>query len=289
MDFNQFLKQAWGDHATKAAEVALRIPAGIQLIEENNQIPLLANLVTHLFGEHLGRWSEGVQTLQRLKQLAVFESGSESDKAIDRFVASLEVASGARASLDGFVASDQIRVLTIAASALSEQKQAEKAQALFLKALDLARSSLPKEDPANRSLAIAGNSVACALEERASRNAAETELMILAAQTARKYWEVAGTWLEIERAEYRLAQTYLKAGDLDQALGHAKKCLEIVQQNKALPLEFFFAYEALGLIEKACGNSAGFSEAVTQATLSFEKLIPENKSWCEPILKKLTP
>ena len=73
--------------------------------------------------------------------------------------------------------------------------------------------------------------------------------MLLAAHTGRKYWQIAGTWLEIERAEYRLAQSYFKARDLINSIKHANLCLTICETNNAGALEFFFAYESIALVE----------------------------------------
>ena len=56
---------------------------------------------------------------------------------------------------------------------------------------------------------------------------------------------------EIERAEYRLSMSYLKAGDAEQALVHANECLRICTENGALPLDMFFAHEALVLVHRS--------------------------------------
>lgn len=288
MTFDEFLNQAWNDHATQSEQVASRLSDATSLIEKNDQIPPMAHLITHVLGEHLGFWDKGIHLLQKLKAIPAFDSASESNKAIARSIASLELAGGKRKSVDDLSLSDQIRVLAVAASALSEQKNPEKAQELFREALDKGQLGIEKADPANRALAVTGNNLACALEEKTTRTKSETELMILAAQTGRKYWEIAGSWLEVERAEYRLSQTYLKANDFARALEHAQTCLEVAQENNAPPLEFFFGYEALALIEKARNNSIGFSKAVEQVKANFEKLNSEDKSWCESSLIKLT-
>jgi hypothetical protein len=286
MSFSDFLNKSWNDHAKDAAAVATRWPEGISLLEKNEQIPSFANLITHVMGEHLGEWSKGIETLNQLRSASVFDPASESEGAIQRSVASLEVAGGLRQSLEGYSTSEQIRILAVAASALSE-KDAKRAQELFRSALSKAGSGLTKEDPANRSLAITGNNLACALEEKSSRSAAETELMIMAAQTGRHFWAVAGGWLETERAEYRLSQTYLKAAQPELAVSHAKKCLEICSQNKAGALEVFFGYETLALAEKSAGNTAGFNLAVQNAEQAFTQLTDDEKPWCEASLKKL--
>jgi hypothetical protein len=64
--------------------------------------------------------------------------------------------------------------------------------------------------------------------------------MIFAAKTTRKYWEIAGTWLEIERAEYRLAMTYLAAGDLNVALSIRLKLIGLERCDFRKKSDWFF-------------------------------------------------
>lgn len=287
MKFDEFLNKAWDDHATKAEQVAERLNDGIALIETNDQIPQLSHLMTHVYGEHLGQWQRGVESLEKLKQVASFQKNSESEKAIHRSIASLELSSEKIKSLSNFSVSDQIRILAVTASALREQKKPEQAQKFFREALEKAQTGIDKSDPANRALAVTGNNLACALEEKNQRTSKDVELMILAAETGRKYWEIAGTWNQVTWAEYRLAMTYLKVENFVQALKHAQTCLEIAEENGSPALEMFFGYEALALVEKSRTNSIGFSKAVEQAKAYFEKLEDKDKSWCLPILQKI--
>jgi hypothetical protein len=90
--------------------------------------------------------------------------------------------------------------------------------------------------------------------------------MLQAAALARRFWGRAGGWLEAERAEYRLALCWLRAGDADRARSHAQACLAIVQaQPEAAALERFFAWEALGRIAAAAGDGPGLADARQQA------------------------
>ena len=107
--------------------------------------------------------------------------------------------------------------------------------------------TLPKDDPAVRSMAVTGNNLAFALEEKAILSDGETTLMIQAAQAARKYWELAGTWLHVERAEYRLAKTYLKAGNKMKAREHATECLKLCEAHLADDFEMTYAREIVEL------------------------------------------
>ncbi len=287
MNFDAFLNQAWTDHAQSAQAVANRLNEGSALIEKSEQLIALGNLATHIFGEHLGKWSDGIIFLQSLKASAFYSSSGEIENSLNRFIAILEVCGGNESAANLMSASDQIRIFATSASALSGQKQPERAQKFFQKSLDLAQIHIGPTDPANRALAIAGNNLACSLEENPNRSKAGTELMVLAAQTGRKYWEIAGTWLEVERAEYRLSQAYLQAGQLHHALKHAQKCFEICEHHQAPALEHFFAFEALALAEKAHQNESGFNKAVQSAKEQFTKLTSAEQGWCAASLTKL--
>ena len=287
MSFDEFLTKAWNEHGTMSAEVAERLESAGNLAESGEQITKLAQLVTHVFGEHLGRWQDGIKLLKDLNKNRSSKDQSECDAAIKRSIAALEVAEGKSKSLEAFSNSDQIRILAVAASALSGQKKALKARDIFKQAVEKAQLGITKSDPANQTLAITGNNLAAGLEEQANRSADETALMIFAAKTARKYWEIAGTWLEIERAEYRLAMTYLAAGDVGVALNHARACLEISREHAADPLELFFGYEVLASVEKARKNKIGFSKAIDHMKVAFDGLSPDDRSWCAGYLRKL--
>jgi hypothetical protein len=91
----------------------------------------------------------------------------------------------------------------------------------------------------------------------------------------------------VERAEYRLAMSWLKADDLPQARRHAQACLEIVREHDAAALEHFFAWEALGRVERAAGNATGHAHALAQAREAFARLEPGDTGWCKPSLDAL--
>lgn len=283
MDFNQYLDQAWTDHATDSLKVAQNFKIGFDLLQNESETSDLAHLVTHVMGQHLGKWQEGIDWLKKIQGHPLAKS-QDNQIALHRYIASLELAMGKRKNLDEFSTSDKIRIYALATNAVSEQTDSKTTKSFFVSALELTQLGLAKEDPANRSLAATGNNLACTLEEKPSRSPTEVELMILAAETGRKYWEIAGTWLQVERAEYRLSQTYLKAGNLKKALEHAQNCIEISNENSAPALELFFGYEALALVEKARENRIGFDMAVRHAEENFNKLSDGDKKWCEKSL-----
>ncbi len=285
MDFDGFLERAWQDHAEHAAAVAVRLPGGIPLVAEEAQLLRLMNLAHHLHGEHLGDWRAGLDMLDRLAALPTYVAEGPSGQAWRRSVASLRLSQGSATALDSLSVSDRVRVSAMAACNLVRFDSA-RAKHLLDGALAQA-DGLPRDDPMNRALAVAGNNLAATLEELPERSAAQCELMLLAARTTRRYWEIAGTWLETERAEYRLSRAFLLAGDPGQARLHAQACLDIVSANQGEALERFFGWEALGLATRAEGDATTHSQAVTHARKAFDELDESDKSWCAESLEKL--
>ena len=287
MDFDTFLGKAWDDHVNAAQAVAERLDEALPLVGDDVQLNQLMHLGQHVCGAHLGQWQQAIAFVERLTQLPSYASAGPSGQARTRTIASLRLAAGEGGELDALSPSDRIRVGAMAASSLAERDSA-RASRLLHDALDLAqRSGLPTSDPMNRALAVTGNNLASTLEQKPQRSVDERALMILAAQTARHYWAIAGTWLETERAEYRLANTWLQAGDLARAREHAQACLEIVAANDGAALERLFGWEALGLVERAAGNATGHAQALAHAREAFEQLDESDKAWCAESIAKL--
>lgn len=289
MTFDEFTKKCWAEHAEDSAGVANRLGACLGLIEKSEQLAPLAQLATHVFGEHLGEWPRGIEFLNQLKALSKKQFGLENEPGIARSIAvihycQIDAAQGADKALLGFSASEQIRILATAAGALAAQKQIARGIEAFYKAVDTA-GGLAIGDPANRALAVSANNLACALEELSLRTAEETKLMILAAQVARKYWEIAGTWKEVFWAEYRLSRSFLKADLPLEAIKHAEECLSIAKEKEAGALELFYAFEAFALGQKADGKSG--QTAVENAKAQFLLLDEADKGWCNESLKIL--
>jgi hypothetical protein len=75
--------------------------------------------------------------------------------------------------------------------------------------------------------------------------------MILAAQASRRFWELAGTWIHVERSEYRLANTYLRAGDVKKSVHHAEECVRMCHENNADADELKYANEIFAKAKQA--------------------------------------
>lgn len=279
MEFKEYVDKSWDKHANEAQKVFESFEEGEKLIVSNDQIPILARLITHVCGDHLGVWEVGVGKLEKLKLNSHFTKGTDSEFTINRSIATLKFCSGELKDLKEFNVSDQIRILAQAAGMMSEKGNIRFAQESFTKALEIASRGLEKDDPASRALAVTGNNLACSLEEKANRTERETELMILAARAARKFWEIAGGPSEVASAEYRLSQSYLKASQIEKSFEHAQLSIEACDS----PLDFFYGYEALALVEKARKNETGYLKAVEQLKIYFAQLSEEDKKWCEKV------
>lgn len=283
MTFEEYLKNAWSIHPTESQKLLDEFRQHFSLLKTSDDVLAMAELITHVTGEHLGKWSEGLHYLNTLKHNPLLKDFSE----IDRLMASLSLALDSRFSIDSYSDSDQVIILGMTASALASQNDTIRASEYLERAHDIAKRKLSKMDPAIRSLAEEANNIAFILEEKETCTKVEMNLMIQAAFIGRKYWEAVGTWKEIERAEYRLAQTFLKAQVLDKAYDHAEKCLAIIAENNNEPLEVFFGFKSLALIEKARKNKLGFDEAIGKMKEAFNKITSEDQIWCKEILENV--
>lgn len=284
MNFDTYLEKAWSNHNAETQKVAADFPTALSLITNSEQIAEMVALVGHVSGVHLGAWDSGIGFLNQLRKHTFCETGSAGELAVRRSEAALQISSGAKVNLESFSIGEQVKIFATAAGYLAE-RDTLRAEEFLRQALELAEG-LEQDRQAYRSLAVTGHNLACTMEEKKNLRTEEQELMILAAKTSRKYWELAGTWLEVERAEYRLANTYLKADDLASALIHCHICLDICERQKAPALEFFFGHEILALVQKAAGNEAGYIYNLKKMKNYFEKLAPEDKSWCQKTLEK---
>jgi hypothetical protein len=299
MTFDEFVAKGWQDHADDAAGVFARLPDGIALVTDAKHLPALAALIVHVAGEHLGRWDDGIALLGRLERLPVFDAASPAGKAVKRSQAVLHHCAGDRSAAERALAaglsggdtpeaSDRIRVLAPAASALAFQNRDSDAHAALEDCVRLAAYGPAKQDPAARALAMTGNNVAVELENRASLDADGRALVVRAAEIGLRFWKVAGTWVEEDRAEYRLALANVKAGDGPTALRHAERCLAIVLEHQGDAYETFFAHEAVARSHLAAGDGAAARRARDAAAGLVASIADEgSRSYAEGKLRKL--
>ncbi|RVU44490.1 hypothetical protein [Rubrivivax rivuli] len=289
MDFDTFLDQAWNEHATHPARVAARLqPEGLALVQTDEQVAQLAFLAQHVQGLHLGRWGEALALQQALAALPVVAADGSTAQALQRHRTALRLAAGEPGVLPADTPPAERARFDAQVGALLTFTDAPRASALLLQA-EAACAALPDADPAVRALAVSANNTAGHLHDETTLSPAQVALMLQAAHQARRAWARAGTWLEVERADYRLALSCARAGALGEARAHAQACLAAVQAQEppAPALEFFFAWEALARVAAAAGDETGRATAVAAAAAAFPQLSEADRGWCAATLKAL--
>ncbi|MBS1911362.1 MAG: hypothetical protein JST22_05195 [Bacteroidetes bacterium] len=287
MSFDTFISNAWNDHGNHPEEVADRLANSLGTIETAADIPRFAGLVTHVYGEHLGRWSDGRVLLESLRNHPAWDGGPAVTASVTRGIAVLDYAGGANISLDHLAVDDRIAVLATASTAFVGQGNFRKAIAAYAQATELAEPGLPPGSPALRSLAVGGNNLAAALEEKSNRDDVESAGMVEAARGGLKYWKLAGTWLEEERAEYRLARSLMQAGDYHAAVESAGRCVEVCDAHQAPAFELFFGHAVLALAQRGAGNQEAFQAERHSALEQYALVSEDDRVWCAGDLKEL--
>jgi hypothetical protein len=134
-------------------------------------------------------------------------------------------------------------------------------------------------------LAVACNNMAWELHDRGGeRSAEDTAAMLEIAMASREHWARAGSWLEVERADYCVSMTNLSAGRTDEALRHAAQCLAACIAHDAPSLEHFFGHEALARVQRTRGDAAAAKHHAAAARDAFERLAPDDQAACRSAL-----
>src|SRR5690349_21092510 len=131
--FDTFLVTGWNDHGDHAQEVAERIATSLHLVTSPEQVPRFAGLLTHVYGEHLGQWREGVELLKSLRRCAESDQGAIG--SLDRGIATLRYAGGDRDALQALPRESRVSVLAAAAAMFAGRDDFAGALSAFAEAL----------------------------------------------------------------------------------------------------------------------------------------------------------
>lgn len=287
MDLDALLKAAWNQHAEDPQAVADQLVANGHRLETSAQVAPFVRLLVHVYGEHLGQWQRGAEVINTLRQQLPFAPDDAATVTLRKAVATLRYANGDASALEGLGGPERASALATAASAFAGRHESTRAIVAFTEALRIAERGLPTGSPTLRDLAVTSNNLAATWEEKADRQPNETTAMLLAAHTALKYWKLAGTWLEEERAEYRLARSLLQAGQADAAVDPAQRCVDVCTRNGAPAFELFFAYAVLGMAQRAAGQADAFHHSHAAALAHWQQIPEEDRVWCQEDLAAL--
>jgi hypothetical protein len=282
MSLDDFIAAAWNDHGDHPEEVATRLAGALERLESAADVPPFARLVTHVYGEHLARWSAGVALLESLRGRPQWEGDTSVSGAIDRSIAVLRYAGNLDATLTHLSTDDDRAHHRLSGTGRHRWKR----NRAYEEALQVAAPGLEPGSPALRALAVGGNNLAASLEEKPDRDAVETRGMVAAAEGGLRYWRLAGTWLEEERAEYRLTRSLLQAGSHEGAVEHAP-VIDVCAANNAPPIERFFGYVVLAVAQSRSGEQAAYMAARQLALDQYAMVAPDERRWCEADLDAL--
>jgi hypothetical protein len=285
--FDEYLAAAWHEHGEHPQQVADRLAASAHRVEQAGQIPRWAALVTHVFGEHLGQWAAGCAQLDALRSLRAYDGSAALDSALARNIAALRIASGDGNAAADLSDDDRVCALATAASALAGHERYLEAIDLYMQAVQSSAAGLATGSPAIRALAVGGNNLAAALEQKPALNEQEASGMLTAAESALKCWKQCGGWLEEERAEYRLARSQLKSGNAREARAHAERSVAICQRNDAPPFELLFAFAVLASAHRASNDTSDYAIARGRVHDLLNRLDEEQRQMCLAELQDL--
>lgn len=116
--------------------------------------------------------------------------------------------------------------------------------------------------------------------EKKKRSLDEEERMIHAAHASLYHWLQVGSEVNHQRGEYMLARAYTAAALGEDALRHARRCVQLTQehQDKLEDFDVAFAYECLARAHACAGNQAEARVFFAEARKAGEQIQdPENK------------
>jgi hypothetical protein len=285
LGFDEFLQQAWADHAERAEAVVDRLRTETPAPTKPEHLGALVRLVVHLLGEHLGRFDDARWRLAALAGHPLLDEAAQSALRVGQATLDLAQHDATAARLS---ASDRLRAEAAAAAICVARGQSARALQLLASARERV-ARLPADTPADhRPLAVACNNMAWELHDRgAARSDEDSAAMLDIAAASRAHWSKAGTWLEVERADYCLALTHLAAGRADAALPFAAQCLTSCIAHDAPPFEHFFGHEALARVQQARGDGGATAHHVQAAKAAFDRLDADDQAACRKTLDEL--
>jgi hypothetical protein len=286
VNFEQLIESAWNEHGDRPHQVADRLAVLLPMITTGEHVAPFARIVTHVYGEHLGQCDRGIALLEAVRRLPPYTDIPTVGGMVTRSIATLRYVGGDAISVNRLPAEERAAALAAAASALTAREEWGRALSAYAHAVELA-AGLPEASPAFRALAIGGNNLSAALEEQLRRTEPETQGMVAAARGALAFWRRAGTWLEEERALYRLARSLLAAGEPVEAIEHAKACVDVCNEHEAPPFERFFAWAVLARAYRESDRAADYRNTRAQALDWFDRVPDDDREWCEADLAEL--
>ena len=114
------------------------------------------------------------------------------------------------------------------------------------------------------------------LLDQNERTQAEVDEMIHAAHASRYHWGLAGTAINLARGEWQISRVYSVVERGEPAHYHARRSLEICQENNIGDFDLAFAYEALARAASVAGDQEALKENLAFAKAAGEKIAEQD-------------
>ena len=114
------------------------------------------------------------------------------------------------------------------------------------------------------------------LLDKSELTQAEVDEMIHAAHASRYHWGLVGTAVNLARGEWQISRVYSVLKRAEPALYHARRSLEICQENNIGDFDIAFAYEALARAASISGHEQTARENLTLAKVAGEKIAEQD-------------
>ncbi len=242
-----WLAAAWDRHADAPREVADELQRRAATLHDDGDGAQAVRLAEHLLLAHL----DDAPALQRL--LSALPRGVALEPAAARARWALTVLGG-EGRPEALPDAARWGALQNVVLALLQRGQVGAARACLL--ADEAAAAASDDAAARRAYAATANNVAVDLRLGPRGDAARDALMLDAAALARRAWAHAGTWMQVERADYQLAMCHAVLGQGAPARAAAQACLAACEREGADAAERFFAHECNVHAERAAGDAA---------------------------------
>jgi hypothetical protein len=110
------------------------------------------------------------------------------------------------------------------------------------------------------------------LIEKADRTPAETDEMIHGAHASRWHWARVGEPVNFARGEWLCSRVYATLGRGEPALWHARRCVDILEENGILDWDVAAAYEAMARASFVAGDPASGALWKAKATAALDAI-----------------
>jgi len=107
------------------------------------------------------------------------------------------------------------------------------------------------------------------------RTQAEDDNMLHAAHASRYHWGQVGAPVNLARGEWQVSRVYSVLKRAEPALYHARRCLELCQENQIGDFDLAYAYEALARASAVAGDLDECKRYLSLALQAAEDIVEE--------------